>query len=397
MQHTRSTLIDKILPETLNLNKAKKALGPPMKRLSLILTTVCLGSCPLLAQGWTSCCIEEDSCDLFFADNNQPWTFFGEFLYWKAQEDRLVYAASLKGGLNPALAFFASPAPEELTEKISIKQAKQEWSPGFRVGGSYASCCSSWEMHLFWTELHNTTHASVTNKDFGIFSSESPASMLFNLTHTTPSLGSGARTEWKLRFDTIDLEIGKSFLLCNCIKMYTFVGVKAAQINQKLATRYQGFSLQTAPGAPFFPVASKVTKKNNFRSIGPTFGVTSQWSFGCNWALDSGFTAGLLYGKFDNKITTTFDVEAIQKKLNFVIDDDYTRVRPMVSGFIGLDWHSCFQECWSLGIGVGYEVQYFWNQWQSSPSAELSTVNASQSPQGDLMMQGLVVHAAIGF
>ena len=69
----------------------------------------------------------------------------------------------------------------------------------------------------------------------------------------------------------------------------------------------------------------------------------------------------------------------------------------MVDAYIGLDWDTCFCNRYIFNVGAAWEVQYWWNQWQSPSSVDATIFRGGDAPQGDLSLQGLTIFAAITF
>lgn len=161
-------------------------------------------------------------------------------------------------------------------------------------------------------------------------------------------------------------------------------------INQKQFIEYTGIS------AAELPINLSTLKKNHFRGIGPSIGFDACWEFYSGLCLSSELSASLLYGKFDVH-NTPVAMEA-ENVIEFNLSSHKKhRLRPTVDAKIGLDWNTCFFDSFQLAIGVAYEAQYWWNQWQAAPSVISSILMAGSSPQGDLMLQGLTARLSIAF
>lgn len=120
------------------------------------------------------------------------------------------------------------------------------------------------------------------------------------------------------------------------------------------------------------------------------------WELFSDFNLTAGIGGAFLCGKFDvsqhpfvTQETFSVGVDARNNRKN--------RIRPFADAKLGLDWTKTFCNGYGLEIGVSYEVQYWWNQWQPAPSVIGGVLNGGTSPQGDLMLQGLTVEAAFIF
>lgn len=352
----------------------------------------------------TSCCdTYEYKEQRFCLDKSGKFEVWGDYLYWEAREDQLTYAQDLNGGINSLINPFQNGnVPNELDINISTYDADFNWKSGFRVGAGYYLNCNNWDFQIFWTRLHETTNANITDLNSGIIPSNIPLAILFNIVSTIisegaipPVLASGAHNKWHFHFDNIDFQVGKSFYNCCNVAIRPFVGVKGAWIDQKLASRYDGVTLTIETNA--MPIGVNVKKTNNFHAVGPSLGIGLAWQFFSDFSLIGDFSFATLYGKFQNRIRSTLTDNTVGVQVVANIRDNKHRFRPMVAGNIGVEWNNCCWDCAQFILGISYEVQYWWNQWQIPSSAEVALLTGGTSPQGDLSLQGLTVHAGVAF
>lgn len=319
---------------------------------------------------------------------------YGEFLYWQVSQDHMQYAAELPGGIQQIIDQIEEGGENlVITENLSIISPSFKYKPGFRVGIGYQAPCSNWEFDLIYLGLNQKVKSSVSDDANGIVALTVPASSVFGfINRDVPEFGfaSEATSHWDFKYQSIDFQVGRVCNVCDCVQIRPYVGVKAASIKQKQKIQYFGFTL----GDDVVDVENY--KKNDFRGVGPSFGVESAWTFFENFNLTSGIGGALLYGKFDTSInpqiiidTNSINVELKNNKKN--------RLRPVVDARIGLDWSSCLWDSFNFVIGVSYEVQYFWNQWQVPSSVGSGLITGGNGSQGDLMLQGLTVDLGFGF
>jgi Legionella pneumophila major outer membrane protein precursor len=323
-------------------------------------------------------------------------TIYGEYLYWKVVQDHIQYAAVLPGGAQPivsAIQGAQNGQTIEISEKLSIIEPCFKYESGFRIGLGYEVPCSNWNFQLSWTRLHERIRSRVFDENFGIIPLAIPAGSVFGFINRNPSqfgFANEARSQWRFKFDTIDFDIGRDCSFSNCFSFCPFIGLKAACIKQDQCIDYLGFVVTDVP------VELRNTRKNHFRGIGPSFGFNSAWEFCSHWNLSSSLCGALLYGKFN----VSEHPSAMLKPSHIRVDlrnSRKHRLRPTVDGNIGIDWNTCICEGFHLMVGVYYEVQYWWNQWQAPTSFESSLITGGTSPQGDLMMQGLTAELALSF
>ncbi|NNM43437.1 MAG: hypothetical protein HKM07_03760 [Chlamydiae bacterium] len=338
------------------------------------------------------------------------WLVYGDFLYWEVREDQLQFAGDIVGGIGPFVNFVNNNNPgipnKTLDQKIKVKESSFKWRPGFRVGTGVDLARSTWDIQLFWTRLHESTKAHLSDSANGILSTEFPLVTILSLTGNNsgslPMFANNAKNKWTFRFDTIDLQVGKTFFPHKTVSVKPFFGVKAAQIDQRTRTKYEGLvgTGQDANNNNFsFPLVNTVDKKNNFHAIGPSLGVDSKWKFAHMFSLVTDFSFAAVYGKFNNEIHSQITAQGggNTAMINIKLHNPTYRIRPTINGLVGFDFSSCLGKSGIISVGVAYEVQYFWNQWQSPSSVAVSLVNTSSSAQGDLMMHGLTAHLGFAF
>lgn len=356
-----------------------------MKSFKTVLITLLLGLLPYSMQ--------INAIQNFQSNEEESLEAYGEYLFWQVTQDEMQYAIVFPNSdFRDIIAVFSSNGPPEISANASVVDPKFEWNSGFRIGFGYGFC-SQWDIDLAWTRFHQKVNSSVFSAESSIFPSSDPLAILFGIANRDPSmfsLANEAKSHWRFEFDAIDLEIGRTCCLCQGLVLRPYIGVKAASILQKQHIEYIGF---TAGGAP---ISIETHKKNDFRGIGPSFGFDTSWEFMPNWNLTSGVCAAWLYGKFNanthpmaSQSPGFIDVKENANKKH--------RLRPTVDAYLGFDWNTCLCECFEVTLGVAYEIQYWWNQWQAPSSFVGSLVNGGSSSQGDLMMQGLTVHAGLYF
>lgn len=353
----------------------------------LLLTAVCMTytNLPAMASCQRDC--NEDSC----------LEIYGEYLFWEVVQDQIPYAARLPGGLQGLIN--AIETNMSLKESTSIIDVPFDWKSGFRVGIEYAPPCAEWDVQVVWTRLHEAIKGSTLTLDRSIIPLAEPTSIVLafiNRPSPNFSLATGANCDWRFHYDIVDVLWGNSYTCGECVHLRPSIGVKMADINQRLIVDYLGMAVQLNPQDPtLIPATVRVQKVNKFLAAGPSLYVGTAWKFARHWALSGGVGAALLYGKF-----TAYDRPLISVGPNAfevtVKSNKQHRIRPTVNARFGIDWTGCIC-CQKVGIGVAYEWQYWWNQWQAQYSLPGTMLNSGGAPQGDLMLQGLTVRGSLLF
>lgn len=360
---------------------------------SLCLATLFPGSPvsgdPYYSYGDSCCC------------NSGGFRVYGDYLYWKITQDCMDYAALLPGGIQ-SIVEAASMQQEDLVVNADLSLIDQsfKYSSGFRLGAGYTVPCSDWDFDVSWTHFNEKTSSSVFDSGAGVIPTAFPATSIIGfiglISGESMNFGfaTGATSHWKFNFDTVDLEIAKKLYFCNCVAFRPFLGVKFASIRQKQNINYDGFVLNV--DSVSVPVDISNHKKNDFRGVGPSFGFDGSWQFFQDWSLKSGISAAFVYGKFDLHQAPMVNFATNEININFS-NKRNNRFIPTVNGNISIDWDTCLFDSVKLNLAVGYEIEYWWNAWRDASSIEANIIGSGAANNGDLMMQGLTVHASVGF
>lgn len=280
------------------------------------------------------------------------------YLYWNVQQDYLG-----KGAGN---IIFGSVVPEVCNHK---------WDSGFRIEAELSDNCSPIGCDFQWTYFKTST---------GDSKSINTANSILEL----PPAIIDISTSWKIHINEFAFDIDYSLCLDSCVTLRPYLGVFAAAIYQKHNVIFNLQSLLQQNLGTF--------RKNDFWGIGPRAGIAANWNFAEQFSLvwDSNFAC--LVGKTKSQID--FEIPtALPTEFTSLLDTN-SRIwctRPMASTFIGLNWDGCIR-CWLLSASIGYEFQYWWNQWRASPFP-LDALAIGQPRSGDLAVNGLVFSLGITF
>lgn len=306
---------------------------------------------------------------------------YADYLYWKPVQDQMAYAMKAPIELAPS-----GDLPTSGLIKAKVVQPSFKYRSGFRVGVGYDFPCTFWDTQVSWTSLHDKVKSRVSGTNRVL-----PLSG-FLLVTDSDSLANSGVSHWHFEFDVIDLTLGRNFMPVCDVFFRPYVGAKIANIKQKQNSAF--FGLTNRAGEPVFLSTSK---RNAFRGVGPSLGVDAALKFCSNWSLNGGISGALLYGKFNthnnSELLTDGDLLAIHVK-----DRHKFRLRPNMNTYFGIGWETCFCDSYQFKVGVAYELQYWWNQWQVAPGDNLAGVfNAEASGQGDLMLHGLTASIGLAF
>ncbi len=247
----------------------------------------------------TSCCDEQD-CQLYVV---------GELLYWRPE------LCGLEGAFGTTIIDTTVAGGITTTTVIeSDKEPSSKWSPGFRVGlGASLNCL---DVEAAWT--HYEGKASF-NED-------------------------GQYGRWKIKYDTIDLNLGRRFDLSSCFYFTPFIGVRGVKIHQTLHSHL--VALYTIPaGSSVVNMDNEDSEK--FWGVGPQIGFEADWKIGCNFSLFGSFSAVSYYGRVKGH---NFDTDTFTSAVNICNGTKkhcFNNIGTDIA--LGVLWNRSF--CWSC-----YEV-----------------------------------------
>lgn len=340
------------------------------------------------------CCSPCGSCN--------DWSFTAEALIFKACEDGLNFGTHTE--------VFTDSNDQDFIDS-RVKNIHPDWHVGFRLGIGYSLPCDCWGMELNWT--HFQSHA---NSTFSSPFNEQDVSVPGPLQFFTPAYGytdlntqaadaiTSTKSSWKLHLDLIDLELGRSICLSECLTIRPHIGVRAAWINQS-------FNIQNFADAPSLSgVIQDVHLTNDYEGVGLRGGLDTQWNLGCGLSLYGEAAASVLYGNFNLKSENEFAFFVTSTE-GFAVEDkdEFCACRASTDAALGLRWRGCFcNDRVAVTLQAGWEHHLFFNQNQFEDFVILGTnggafdtnVGDVKNPQGyhgNLCLKGVTLSAKIDF
>ena len=194
------------------------------------------------------CCWSND-----FKCQKSIYSFFGDWLYFKAVEDDLKF-----GQLTPQEPTF-TPKSRPLDQHF-------EFSSGFRIGATYQVPHNNIELGADWMNYSIDEEGVHSHSDdFGLLS-----------TVDLPTYGIGQNSQvnlihanWDLDINVVEMTFKMPFHFAKWMVISPYGGVKAGFIDQKIRVKVRDFQI-------FQPVANtpqEVKATNNMYGIGPMIGL----------------------------------------------------------------------------------------------------------------------------
>lgn len=297
-------------------------------------------------------------------------------LYWQAREggaDMWGERIGPEGSANPT---------------VDLLEAPFDWNTGYRIGGGYRNI-SGWDTVAYFTSYHT----KATNQIYAPSQVYSP--YIGNFFQNNLNGGDNgpyydaASILWRFAYDTVDLELGRTFKFDKLLTLRPFLGLKGAIINQNIYTTWQGPHTRTG-GTPVpittFSVANE-NLTNYFSGIGPSFGVDTTWPIyedaTSSFSVIGNFSAALMWGLWRYKdLYQTNGSDSVT-----VTTGNVNGAAPVITGFVGLGWKGQFPKV-GVAVRLGYEGQVWFNQVQFNMLSS-GRLNDNMSLQGGVLDVGI--------
>jgi len=303
-----------------------------------------------------------------------------DYLHWQMGESNLLIAVEIS---NPVA--FGGPLPDLVTV---IEQNRSAGS-GFRIEAGHHFHYDQWDHMLQWTHYNHGTNQSVnTGGNLATLDKVFLASGAVGAGESITLYGVQAESFWSLHFNILNLELGRRCPLSRKVSIYLHGGLQGGWINQTQTIDYPELFDEGFGG--IISVVSRNT--SNFALIGPVVGLDARWSLGLGLALFSNCSVALMYGY--NKAVSRISVESRPLSSPIIINDKRHRGVPAMRIEIGADWIRCFRGWVQARVGLGFECQYWWNQWTATGSSYGLLLGIPIS-YGDLGLSGLTVEFGI--
>lgn len=345
------------------------------------------------------------------------WSFISDTIYWTACQGGLTYGSE---SFYHTLGTTTTGADTEYHTKK--KHPHRRWDLGWRLGIGYDFPCDCWNASLIWTYFDTDCHGR-HEEDFTGNQWFTPAftSIPFGGTgntllggRTTPGAIESAKSQWKLCFNLLDLEIGREFCANSCLTVRPFLGIRGASINDKFRAKYTAVPFVTGTSTVVTVDAiDHVHLRNNFEGAGVRGGLDTSYDLGCGLSIYGGVAAALLYGETEIKSREIQDVTTttvVGVELPTVVSNEFEHkqrdrdcgVRAITDAKVGIQWLWCC--CGRLSVWqLGWEHHFFFHDNQFEKFTDYAgtdnhaTDRYPQTLHGDLSVQGLVLTTKVFF
>jgi len=318
---------------------------------------------------------------------DQAVYFTLDFLYWSAHNHGFSWA---------------NKNYDDTTRKpidLRVLYVDEKWEPGFRFGIGWDTLHDYWDILAQWTYYHNYSKdsASSPNADYIVGGGIYPSSGM-----ATNFIYRNGKAHWRLNYNMLDLEIGKTFYISKYLSFRAHAGTRGGWIDQSFRSEFTNMTYDKEP-----PIRDTVYHcEQDYWGLGPRLGINGDWHLGAGFSIFGNIAAALLYGKFDVHETQRFLAADTTYRYWTLIPGvyneilglkrDFYELSPNLEMIIGLSWGECFyNEKVYFGLKAGWETNYWWNQYHlTTLILDLPEIGKETHP---VSMQGLTLRAKVDF
>ncbi len=276
-----------------------------------------------------------------------------------------------------------------------VKNISYDWSWGWRAGIGYNLPHDGWDILLNYTWFRSNESDS-SNTD-------SPESLRQIWTNPYPNaliadaLVAHAKGRTHLKFDYLDLQLGREFFVSKWLTLRPFVGARGLWTHRNMLAKYRGGNLGTLQ-TPLLKLKEKFN--NRFRGGGLLAGLDTQWGLGEGWSFYGQFALSLIYGtqRLHEK-QDSYPVSDPSSANRFAhIHDVWTMVRTMTDLGFGIRWDYLFyDDAYRIRLQLGWE-QHVLNGFDKDINfVSNDTQGKFTFNQGDLALSGVAFQARFDF
>lgn len=355
--------------------------------------------CPERAESKLNCAynaparIEVDSCG--------GWDFYfgASFIYWEAMQDNMDFAATVTSQRPQNLFAWGTPGNSTSAEVIGHDF---EYKPGFKVILGMNFDRDHWDGYTEYTQFFSTTNASVSFESdtatnyVGITPVRGNGYFLLSQTLSSTPIFDFASQEWKLKFQSLDTALARTYYVGTKLTFRTIMGARFAWFTQMAEQVFASHGILHAEAAAI----DNYIMKQNFASWGAGLlaGLNTNWLLGSGFSMVGNGSFDILYTRVQASNTKfSWDVPISLPQTLKIPSDRPDFLMPHVNLEFGFAWGSYF-DCynWHIDFAATYGFQVFWgaNLFRNF-DANIAVFN--QEPNGNLYIHGANVSARLDF
>ena len=305
-------------------------------------------------------------------ENQTTFSIFGDFLYWKVQNNGCAYAQ------------FVTDTQEGKGYDL---HATFSYDPGVRLGIGCNYTYDGWDIYSIWTHIYHS-QSDYASADFSqgevMYGFWMP--LQINLRDNPMTFFFYAKAKTTVDYHTVDLLIDRDFFIGKALALKPVFGLKATFLEQKFDIVYAD-PAPTVVDRTAFPV--DVNLKMKRWAIGTKLGCSTSWYLAKCFYLYGSLFGDLSYGQGEGSNRS--------KGQTNIANVDYSGktyiMTPCLHTDIGITFNYCIDEITSINLHAAWECLYYWDQYTQFASMKYVQQNLSQP----LFMQGLTAGLELRF
>lgn len=281
-------------------------------------------------------------------DVKGSWDFFftADFLYWQTRLDNLAYGVGIIDS--------TTPAGLDVTDQ-RVLNVDFGWHPGVRLGMGVNSDQDDWDFYVEWTHVVSHNNTSARPNEGGailatqIFPDFFPEQAVVND-------GDRAWNSYRNIYNTVDLEMGRTYYVGKNLTFRPNVGVRGAWFRQSYNTQYDNlFDLRGAGNTNLG--TTRIRSEFNDWSLGPRFGIDTSWLIGQGFRLFGDTAYSICWTSVSSKKRQTNDGQLLNfDTIRLRNTKAFGNLKGNFDAALGFGWGSYFDNGnWHFDLALAYE------------------------------------------
>lgn len=272
--------------------------------------------------------------------------FATDFLYWLVKNQANYNIAVSKPSDNDFITDIISP--------------ESDYKPGARVAVGYNISRDNWDIYLDWTWIKSHSFVSKTANEYGVDGTvvRSDINIALNEDSDNNTLTLNpvdfTKSLSKVKYNTWDFEIGKTYYPGTHLSLRPHVGVRGAWIKEGFG-RFASSPLITTS---IFPLSKNIHEQ--FWGVGLRSGLNSEWNFSKSFGIYGKLSGSLLYCEHHFVKQSHDNIGAALSAVSY-LKKEFSEMKPTVQAALGFAYETCFCNSMLFSLKAGYEMNYWWD------------------------------------
>lgn len=291
----------------------------------------------------------------------------GSYLFWQPSQDNLELGIESSSDSSP---------------NGHVVGISSHYSSGFKAALGVYSDHDDWDACLTYTWLRPENQGHVSSPENGVVF---PCQGCPNNSLSTVQSGEAS---WRLSFDFLDLDLGRSGYVGTKLSLRPFFGIRGARIHQHYSPTYVSDT----------GVSYKIHNSSDASALGPRAGLDASWFFGYGLRAIGSAESDLLFTRYDLHTEEENSRPPQDSSFSNITQNHCFSLRPHLDLEFGLGWGTYFaNHNWHVDLSATYGFQMFWSQNMFRNFTDDVMQGKSNLPNGDLYVQGVTANLKFDF